>query len=75
MNRLIVRLRAEARDIIEEWTPPVVHLKGNARLRIYTATKDPHGVLVMQVDEVDLNQITGEITPRGNVRLAVEDTK
>jgi lipopolysaccharide assembly outer membrane protein LptD (OstA) len=68
-------VRAEARDIDKEWSPSIVHLKGNARVRIYTATKDPRGAIVMQADEVDLNQTTGEISPRGNVRLTVEGIK
>jgi lipopolysaccharide assembly outer membrane protein LptD (OstA) len=42
---------------------------------MYTATKDPRGVMVMQADEVDLNQITGDIFPRGNVRLTIEGVK
>jgi lipopolysaccharide assembly outer membrane protein LptD (OstA) len=69
------RVRAQANKIDREWSPSVVHLKGNARLRIYTATKDPHGAIVMQADEIDLNQSTGEISPRGNIRLTVEDIK
>lgn len=68
-------VRAEALDIVKEWSPSVVHLKGNARVIIYTATKNPRGVVVMQADAVDLNETTGEISPRGNVRLAVEDIK
>jgi lipopolysaccharide assembly outer membrane protein LptD (OstA) len=42
---------------------------------VYTATKDPQGAIVMLADEVDLNQTTGEISPRGNVRLTVEGIK
>lgn len=68
-------VRAEANDIDKEWNPRIVHLKGNARVRIYTATKAPRGAIVMQADEVDLDQTTGEISPRGNVRLTVEDIK
>ncbi len=68
-------VRAQANEIDKEWSPRVVHLKGNARVRIYTATKDPHGAIVMQADEVDLNQSTGEISPRGNIRITVEDIK
>jgi lipopolysaccharide assembly outer membrane protein LptD (OstA) len=69
------RVSAQANEIDKEWSPRVVHLKGNARIRIYTATKDPHGAIVMQADEVDLNQSTGEISPRGNIRITVEDVK
>jgi lipopolysaccharide assembly outer membrane protein LptD (OstA) len=68
-------VRAQANEVDKEWSPRVVHLKGNARVRIYTATKNPHGAIVMQADEVDLNQSTGEISPRGNVRITVEDIK
>lgn len=68
-------VRAEAHDIDKDWTPPIVHLKGNAYLRIYTVTKAPRGAIVVRADEVDLNQTTGAIFPRGNVRLTVEDIK
>jgi lipopolysaccharide assembly outer membrane protein LptD (OstA) len=68
-------VRAEALDIDKDWTPPIVHLKGAAYVRIYTATKAPLGAIVIRADEVDLNQTTGEIFPRGNVRLTVEDFK
>ena len=66
---------AQADEIDKDWSPRIVHLKGNARVRIYTATKDPHGVIVMRADEVDLNESTGDISPRGNVRLTVEERK
>jgi lipopolysaccharide assembly outer membrane protein LptD (OstA) len=69
------RVSAQASKIDREWSPRIVHLKGNARVRIYTATQDPHGAIVMQADEVDLNQSTGEISPRGNIRITVEDVK
>jgi lipopolysaccharide assembly outer membrane protein LptD (OstA) len=68
-------VRAESHDIDKEWSPRIVHLKGNAQVRIYTATKAPRGAIVMRADEIDLNQATGEIAPRGNVRLTVEDIK
>jgi hypothetical protein len=29
----------------------------------------------MRADEVDLNETTGEILPRGDVRLTIEDIK
>ncbi len=67
------RVSAQANEIDKEWSPRIVHLKGNARVRIYTATKDPHGVIVMLADEVDLNETTGEISPHGNVRLTVDE--
>jgi len=69
------RVRAQADEIDKAWSPPIVHLKGNVRVRIYMPAQEPHGVVVMQADEVDLNQSTGEISPRGNVRLTFEDVK
>ena len=66
---------AQADEIDKGWSSRVVHLKGNARVRIYTATKNPHGVMVMRADEVDLNQSTGDISPHGNVRLTIEERK
>ena len=68
-------ISAQADEIDKDWSPRIVHLKGNARVRIYTATKDPHGVIVMRADEVDLNESTGDISPRGNVRLTIEEPK
>lgn len=68
-------VRAEAFDIVEDWAPPVVHLKGSARLRIYTSSQNPRGAIVLQADAVDLDQTTGKITPHGNVRLAVDEVK
>lgn len=64
-------VRAEARQIDKDWNPPVVHLKGDAQVRIYTANKDPRGAIVMRADEVDLDEMTGEISPRGHVQLTV----
>jgi hypothetical protein len=48
-------VRAEAKDIDKEWTPRIVHLRGNAVVKIYAATKAPRGAIVMRADEVDLN--------------------
>jgi len=69
------RISAQADEIDKDWSSLIVHLKGNARVRIYTATKDPHGVMIMRADEVDLNQSNGDISPRGNVRLTIEERK
>ena len=68
-------ISAQADEIDKDWCSRIVHLKGNARVRIYTSTKDPHGVMVMRADEVDLNESTGDISPRGNVRLTIEEPK
>ncbi len=69
------RVSAQADEIDKDWSSHIVHLKGNARVRIYTSTKDPHGVMVMRADEVDLNENTGDISPRRNVRLTIEESK
>jgi len=68
-------VRAEAFDIVKDWTPPIVHLKGSVKVRIYTSAKDPRGAIMLQADAADLDQTTGQILPRGNVRLTVEDVK
>ena len=68
-------VQAEAQTIDKEWVPRIVHLKEKAKVRIYTAAQAPRGVLVLEADEVDLDQRTGEISPRGHVRLTVEDIK
>ena len=83
MNHFVFRLAAVSAITIisqaavsqKEWNPRIVHLKGNAQVRIYTATKSPRGAIVMRADEVDLNETTGEILPHGDVRLTVEDIK
>jgi lipopolysaccharide assembly outer membrane protein LptD (OstA) len=67
--------RAQALDILRDWNPPIVHLKGNVKVRIYTPAKDPGGAISLQADTVDLDQTTGQITPRGNVRLRVEEIR
>ena len=69
------RVSAQADEIDKDWSSRIVHLKGNARVRIYTSTKDPHGVMVVRADEVDLNESTGDISPHGNVRLSIEEPK
>lgn len=68
-------VRARALDVVKDWNPPIVHLRGNAQVRIYTAAKNPRGAIVLQADTVDLNQTTGEITPHGNVRLNIEEIR
>ncbi len=68
-------VRAEALDIVEDWSPPVVHLKGNAKMRIYTSSQNPRGAIVLRADAVDLDQTTGKITPHGNVQLTVDEVK
>ncbi len=69
------RANAEADQIDKDWTSHIVHLKGNASVAIYTETKNPREIIVMHADELDLNETTGDIAPRGNVRLTVEDIK
>jgi lipopolysaccharide assembly outer membrane protein LptD (OstA) len=69
------RLRLEATHIDKDWTASVVHLKGNVRMEIWTTAKNPGQAMVLRADEVDYHENTGEISPRGNVRLTVEDAK
>lgn len=68
-------VRAQALDISEDWTPPVVHLKGNVRVRIYPSSQNRRYAIVLQADAVDLDQTTGKITPHGNVQLTVDEIK
>jgi lipopolysaccharide assembly outer membrane protein LptD (OstA) len=68
-------VRAQALDIVEDWAPSVVHLKGNVRVRIYTSSQNPRDAVVLQADSVDLDQTTGKITPHGNVQLTVDEFK
>jgi lipopolysaccharide assembly outer membrane protein LptD (OstA) len=70
------RLRLAAMSIDRDWTPPVIHLKGNVRIELWSATpKVSPEVMVLRADEADYRQDTGEILPHGNVRVTLEDAK
>jgi lipopolysaccharide assembly outer membrane protein LptD (OstA) len=69
------RLRLAATSVDTDWAASIVHLKGNVRVEIWTTAKNPGQAMVLRADEVDYHENTGEISPRGNVRLTVEDAK
>ncbi len=66
-------LRLTANSIAKEWVPSIVHLKGDVLVEIWT--KNAHNVTVLRADEVDYNETTGELSPRGNVGLTVKEAK
>ena len=64
------------------WTPSVIHLRGNVEIRRSIAISLPKSeeqsgdmYLIVRADEADYQEATGEITPRGNVRVSFEPTK
>jgi lipopolysaccharide assembly outer membrane protein LptD (OstA) len=68
------RFRMQADNIDKDWAGSVVHLKGNVRFEIW-ATKNVREATVLRADEAEYYLKTGEISPHGNVRLTVEDTR
>ena len=38
-------------------------------------SRGPHKVIVLRADEADFYEKTGEIQPRGNVRVTVEEPR
>jgi len=69
------RLRLVADSIDKDWAASTVHLKGDVRAEIWTAPKNVREAMFLSADEVDYNESTGAISPRGNVRLTVDDIK
>lgn len=68
-------VRAQAQQVDEQWDPPIVHLKGKVSVRIYPDPKTRSAAVIVQADQVDIDQTTGQISPRGNVHLGVADVK
>ncbi|MBV9938620.1 MAG: hypothetical protein JO150_08965 [Acidobacteriaceae bacterium] len=65
------RLTLVANSIDKEWAASIVHLKGNVLVEIWTKNS-PH-VTVLRANEVDYDETTGKLSPRGNVSLTVND--
>jgi hypothetical protein len=66
-------VRAQAQQVEEQWNPPIGHLKGKVSVRIYPDAKTRSAAVLVQADQVDIDQTTGQISPRGNVHLGVAD--
>ncbi len=66
---------AQAQQVEKQWNPPIVHLKGKVSVRIYPDAKTRSAAVIVQADQVDIDQTTGQISPRGNVHLGVADVK
>jgi lipopolysaccharide assembly outer membrane protein LptD (OstA) len=75
MQNGLGNLTFEADNIDREWVPSIVHLKGNVLVQIRTVPKNNPTMTLLNADEVDYNETTGEFSPRGNVRLTVEAAK
>jgi lipopolysaccharide assembly outer membrane protein LptD (OstA) len=69
------RLRLVAYSIDRDLASSVVHLKGSVRAEIWATAKNPGQAMVLRADEVDYNEITGEICPHGNVRVTLEEAR
>ena len=67
-------IRLTALRIDKEWGTSTMHLSGKVQIEIL-AEKGMQKVTVLQADAVDYHEDTGEIAPRGNVRLTVVDRK
>lgn len=64
-------LRLSAISIDRDWSPPITHLKGNVQVEIWSTPRKNNTVTVLRADEADYYENTGEIVPRGNVRVTV----
>jgi hypothetical protein len=65
-------LRFTAISIDRDWNPPVTHLKGHVQVEIMTSPRNAQHVTILRADEADYYEKTGEIVPRGNVRITVQ---
>ena len=62
-----------------KWNPSVIHLRGNVEIRRSIALALPEReqresrmYLIVRADEADYHEDTGEIAPRGNVRVSFQ---
>ena len=68
-------IRMTALSIDRDWTTSMVHLKGSVRVDMQQFSRSGHRLLVIRADEADYNGKTGELVPRGNVRITQEEIK
>lgn len=64
-------LRMAAITINRDWNPPVTHLTGHVLVEIFNPPRTSHQVTIVRADQADYFEKTGEIVPRGNVRITV----
>ena len=62
-----------ALNIDRNWTTGITHLKGNVQIDIRQTIQGGRHYLVIRADEADFNVNTGEVIPRGNVRITPEE--
>ncbi len=62
-----------ALNIERNWTTGITHLKGNVQIDIRQTIQGGRHYLVIRADEADFNANTGEVIPRGNVRITPEE--
>lgn len=64
-------LRMTAVSINRDWNPPVTHLTGQVLVEILSPPRTSHQVTIVRADQADYFEKTGEIVPRGNVRITI----
>ena len=67
-----LKLQMVALNVDKDWASSIVHLKGDVRVHIYPAEQHPKSATTIHADAVDVNEIAGEVSPVGNVRVSVE---
>ena len=65
------------RDISRTPYNPVIQMKGNVEIRMMANgwSADTPRYMILRADEADYNEDTGQIDPRGNVRVQFESSK
>ncbi len=69
------RIALQANRMDGDWSPSVLHLQGDVRVEIWTTAKAPDHAMVLSADEVDYNEVTGDLIPRGNVKVVVRNVQ
>ena len=68
-------MRFTAKDISRTWDTAVIHLKGGVKAEIRESVRAGNRYLVIQADELNYYEKTGELVPSGNVRVAQEQVR
>ena len=58
-----------------DWRTSVLCLQGDVRVELWTSAKSPDHAMVVSADEVDYNEVTGDVIPRGNVKVVVRNVQ
>ncbi len=66
-------VRLSALSVDRNWVTFVTHLRGNVQVEMRETVQGGTLYFVVRADEADFNEKTGELTPRGNVRITHEE--